>query len=370
MTRRKEGKAADRYNINKMKLQIRFIPFIALAILALLFAMWAGLLRLGWSLPTMPNLALAHGPLMICGFLGVLIPLERAVAIGQRWMFAVPVLSGLGWIAALLSPSLGSLLFTLGSLGTLAILGVMVKREPHMHTITMAAGALAWVIGNVLWMFGFPIYQILLWWMSFLILTIGGERLELNRVLRPALGQIRTFGIFAAALLAAALLAVFNMNWGARLGGLSMLALSLWFIRNDLARRNIRHPNALTSYIAICLFSGFIWLGLGGLIPLYFGAQYAGPLYDAAVHAIFVGFVISMIFGHAPIIFPAILGVPVTFQRAFYGHLILLHLSLILRVTGDLFALPVFRNWGGLLNEVAILLFLGLTIHSLMKGRK
>ena len=69
-------------------------------------------------------------------------------------------------------------------------------------------------------------------------------------------------------------------------------------------------------------------------------------------------------------IFPALLGVPVTFQRAFYGHLILLHLSLILRITGDLFALPVFRNWGGLLNEVAILLFLGLTIHSLIKGRK
>jgi hypothetical protein len=353
-----------------MKLQIRFIPFIALAILALLFAMWAGLLRLGWSLPTMPNLALAHGPLMICGFLGVLLPLERAVAIGQKWMFVVPVLLGLGWIGAHLSPSLGIVLFTLGSVGTLAILGVMVKREPHMHTITMAAGALAWVIGNVLWMFGFPIYQILLWWMSFLILTIGGERLELNRVLHPAQGQKMTFGIFGAALLAAALLAAFNMNWGARLGGLSMLALSLWFMRNDLARCNICHPNALTRYIAICLFSGFIWLGLGGLIPLYFGAQYAGPLYDAAVHAVFVGFVISMIFGHAPIIFPAILGVPITFHRAFYGHLILLHLSLILRITGDLFALPVFRNWGGLLNEVAILLFLGLTIHSLMKGRK
>ena len=66
-----------------MKLQTRFIPFLALAILALLFAMWAGLLRLGWILPTLPNRALAHGPLMISGFLGVLIPLERAVAIRQ-----------------------------------------------------------------------------------------------------------------------------------------------------------------------------------------------------------------------------------------------------------------------------------------------
>jgi hypothetical protein len=77
-----------------------------------------------------------------------------------------------------------------------------------------------------------------------------------------------------------------------------------------------------------------------------------------------------MIFGHAPIIFPAILGVPVTFYRAFYGHLIFLHLSLVLRITGDLTNLVAVRKWGGLLNEVAILLFLGMTIYSIVKDRK
>ena len=66
-----------------MKLQTRFIPFIAISILALLLAVWAGLLRIGWSLPTFPALSSAHGPLMIAGFLGVLIPLERAVALRQ-----------------------------------------------------------------------------------------------------------------------------------------------------------------------------------------------------------------------------------------------------------------------------------------------
>jgi hypothetical protein len=354
-----------------MKLQIRFIPFIALAILALLFAMWAGLLRIGWVLPAIPNLALAHGPLMICGFLGVLIPLERAVAIRQKWMFAVPLLSGLGWITLFFAPSISGVLFTLGSLGTLAILGVMVKREPHIHTVTMAFGALAWVIGNILlWMIGLPIFQIIFWWISFLVLTIGGERLELNRVLRPARRQNLSFGIFAAALFAGAILATFNLNWGARLSGLSMLALSLWFLKNDLATRNIRHPNPLTRYIATCLFGGFIWLGISGIIYLYFGALYAGPQYDAAVHALFVGFVISMIFGHAPIIFPAILGLPVTFYPAFYGQLILLNLSLILRITGDLTNVVALRKWGGLLNEVAILLFLGMTIYSIVKGKK
>jgi hypothetical protein len=353
-----------------MRIQTRFVPFVVLAILALLFALWAGLIRMGWTLPAFPNLSTAHGPLMVSGFLGVLIPLERAVAIRQKWMFAVPALAGLGWIALLFVPFLGGILLTLASVGALLILGVMVRREPHLHTITMFFGVLAWVAGNVLWMLGFPIFQIVYLWMSFLVLTIGGERLELSRVLRPAPGQLRIFGVIAAALLTGAVLAIFHLGWGARLSGLSMLALSLWFLRNDLATRTIRHANPLTRYIAACLFAGFLWLGLGGSLLLYFGALYAGPYYDAALHAIFVGFVISMIFGHAPIIFPAILGVPISFRRSFYVHLILLHLSLLIRLVGDLAGQLAVRRWGGLLNELAILLFLGLTIYGLVGSRK
>jgi hypothetical protein len=352
-----------------MKLQARFIPFMSLAVLALLFGLWAGLSRIGWLLPTFPNLSIAHGPLMVSGFLGVLIPLERAVAIRQKWMFAVPVIAGLGWVSLLIVPFLGGILLTLGSIGALMILSVMVRRESHIHTITMFVGMCAWVIGNILWMFGFPIFKIVYLWIAFLVLTIGGERLELSRVLNPSPGKLRTFSLTAAALSAGAILSVIDLSWGTRLSGLAMLALSLWFLKNDLATRNIRHPNPLTRYIAICLFSGFIWLGVSGALQLYFGALYAGPYYDAVLHAVFVGFVISMIFGHAPIIFPAILGVPIHFHKAFYSHLILLHLSLLLRIMGDLISQAEIRKLGGLFNELAILLFLAMTVASILEGK-
>ena len=93
--------------------------------------------------------------------LGVLIPLERSVAIRQKWMFAVPVVTGLGWITLFFSTFAGAALITIGSLGTLAILGVMVRREPQVHTMTMALGALTWVLGNVLWLLGVPIFRII-----------------------------------------------------------------------------------------------------------------------------------------------------------------------------------------------------------------
>lgn len=353
-----------------MRIRIRFLPFIALAVLALLLGLWAGLLRIGWALPSMPDLSVAHGPLMVSGFLGTLIPLERAVAIRRRWMLAVPAAAGLGWIALLLSPFVGGLLLILASLGTLGILGVMVRQEPHLHTVAMFAGVLAWVAGNILWVLGWPIFQIVYLWMAFLVLTIAGERLELSRVLRPRPGPLRVFGLIATALLAGAALSLLDLDRGARLSGLSLLALSAWSLRYDLATRTVRHPNPLTRYIAFCLLAGFLWLGAGGALLLYFGGLFAGPYYDAALHAVFVGFVISMIFGHAPIIFPAILGAPISYHPAFYSQLVLLHLSLSLRLFGDLTGQMDLRRWGGLLNEIAILLFLGMTAYSLLKARR
>ena len=77
-----------------------------------------------------------------------------------------------------------------------------------------------------------------------------------------------------------------------------------------------------------------------------------------------------MIFGHAPIIFPAVLGRPLPYRRAFYLHLVLLQITLIMRIGGDLFNLPLLRQWGGLLNVIVLLIFLGNMVWSLAEGGK
>lgn len=71
------------------------LPLLLLAAAALLAALWGGLVRIGWSLPALPlRLPAAHGALMIPGFLGSLISLERAVALRQQarpgWIFYLP----------------------------------------------------------------------------------------------------------------------------------------------------------------------------------------------------------------------------------------------------------------------------------------
>jgi hypothetical protein len=99
------------------------------------------------------------------------------------------------------------------------------------------------------------------------------------------------------------------------------------------------------------------------MLNLVLGIQPAGARYDAGLHAVFIGFVISMIFGHAPIILPAILGVPINFHRGSYLPLALLHLSLGLRLLADYLGMISLRMWGGLLNEIAILWYLAITAY-------
>ncbi len=339
--------------------QIRY-PLLALSMLALLAALWLGWVRLGWRWPVWDTKAiLQHGPLMVSAFLGSLIALERAVALQQRWMYAGPLLSGLGGAALLLGFGIpvSATLIALGGLGFIAMMVVIVRRHPALYTGTMLVGVLSWEAGNLLWLAGWPVYRIVLWWIAFLVLTIAAERLEMGRLIRvPRWAEI-LFILAAAVFLSGDLLSLVAFDPGTRLAGAGMLAIALWLLRFDIARKTIRQKG-LPRFAAVCLLSGYVWLGVSGVVGILQGSVMAGPHYDAFLHTVLVGFVISMIFGHAPIIFPAVLRLPITFNPVFYLSLALLHLSLILRITGDLAGIVPLRLWGGLLNGTAILLFL------------
>ena len=119
--------------------------------------------------------------------------------------------------------------------------------------------------------------------------------------------------------------------------------------------------------MAVCLLSGYVWLGVSGLLWLFMAHYFqSGPRYDAMLHGIFLGFVFSMIFAHAPIIFPSIAGIVLPFRATFYAHVFLLHLSLSLRIAGDLMLWISAYRWGGALNIFAVVIFLANNIHAAM----
>ena len=350
---------------------IRFrMPLMALAFAALLGALWGGLLRIGWNWPLLhPPLPMAHGPLMVGGFLGTLLSLERAVALNRRWAYAAPVCCGLGALLLLIGGLrwTGPLFLTLGSAVLVVIFAAIIRQQWALFSVVMELGALAWFIGNVLWLIGWAIPQIVLWWLGFLVITIVGERLELSRLLRMTPWRYGTFlaalGLFVGGIILSAVM----FDAGVRVAGAGMVALALWLQRYDLARRTVR-KTGLTRFIAVALLAGYAWLLIGGVLALRFGGVMAGPAYDAMLHAVFVGFVISMVFGHAPVIFPAVLRVPLTYDRTCYVPLLLLHVSLLARIGGDVLDLVMLRRSGGLLNAVALVLFLLNTVRLVRRG--
>ncbi len=353
--------------------RLRF-PLMAISVLALLAGMWAGLLRLGWRLPPLlPGLALAHGPLMVAGFLGTVISLERAVALGRPWTYAPPLLAALAAITSLagLSDTVGWLLLILSSAGLVAIFVLILRRQPALHNTTMLVGALAWLAGNVLLEAGLPLYRVVYWWGAFLTLTIVGERLELSRLRRlPQSGYLLYLAAITLYLVGLVLTSGLPEP-GVRIIGAGALALALWLWRYDLARRTARMGQpGLTRYIAICMLSGYVWLGVSGLLALVIGPVAAGPLYDAILHTLFLGFVFAMIFGHAPLILPAILKIPMAYRPALYVPLTLLHLSLVVRVAGDLLGWFTVRQWGGMSNAIALLAFMFVTAGCVLAARQ
>jgi len=337
-------------------------PLLLTALLTLLAAAWAGLLRMGWALPATAGLAASHGPLMVSGFLGTLIGLERAVALaalGRRWTYVAPILSGLGALTSLAGLPVGPWLLTAGSLALIAVFGEIVRRQPASFTYTMGLGATLWAAGNVLWLAGWPLFHVVWWWGGYLVLTIAGERLEMARLTRfPRNAMVAFFALvggYVAGLLALSFTPL--VAAGARIVGLALLGVALWLLRFDIARKTVRQAG-LTRFIALNLLIGYGWLVVSGALTLLAGQQAAGPLYDAMLHTLFLGFVFGMIFGHAPVIFPAVLGREIRYGAHFYNHVILLHASLALRVAADLAGWADVRRWGGMLNGVALLLFL------------
>jgi hypothetical protein len=323
--------------------------------------LWGGLLQVGVPLPS-TELSRFHGALMICGLLGTVISLERAVAAGRWWTYAAPFLSGTGALMLLADiPRAGATSFLLAAAVLLLASLSITVRQPALFTVTLSTAATCWIIGIVHWLAGYSMPVATGWWLNFLILTIAAERLELARIANPPPSSQATFLAAISLLLLGAARNELEADW-APLTGIGLLASSAWLLFHDLARRTIQSGGAVR-FTAASILAGHVWLGVaGGLLLL-------APLgitlvYDAAVHAVTIGFVFSMVFGHAPIILPAITGIRTQHSDLAFLPLGLLHVSVVVRVGSDLLELADVRAISGVLTVLALIGYAAVLIGS------
>ena len=341
------------------------LPLLLLGMAALVVGSLAGLARLGVAVPALAQAqAGGHGALMVAAFFGTVISLERAVALRRLWPYAGPLAAGLGGLALLAgAPAwVPPVLFVLGGALLTGASGLVLWQQPALYTVTLALGALGWLAGNAVWLASGDPGVAVPFWIAFLVLTIAGERLELTRFLPPRLTASAAFAGLLTLVVVTTGLTAAGDSTAARAFGLGLLGLAVWLLRYDIARQTV-HQAGLTRFVAVCLLSGYAWLAVGGLLGLAGGFGVGHAWRDAALHAVFLGFVFSMVIGHAPIIFPAVMRVRIPYHPVFYLPLAVLHLSVLARVSGVLAEVWPLRQGAAIANGAALLLFV-LTVLS------
>ncbi len=336
------------------------LPAMAGAAVALLGGLYAALLLLGVPVLAPPSpVEDVHGPVMVFGFAGTLIALERAVALGRRWALLAPASSALGAVVLLAAGPVwpGRLLMVIAGAALLGVYLALWNRQRTLALLAQAAGAFAWYAAALLWLAALTIPEIVPWLATFVVATIAGERLELAHVVVLGRDAERWFRIALSALVLSATATTVAPVAGTHVFGLSLLAVTAWLAVFDVARRTVR-ATGLPRYAATGLLTGYAWLALAGLLWAGAGPAHDGARYDATLHAVFLGFVISMIFVHAPVILPAVLRRPLPYHPVLYLPLALLHLSLLVRVVlGDAAGLEPVWRWAGTVNVLSLLLF-------------
>lgn len=339
---------------------------------ALLAGLDAALILLGLPAPVrFDRLPQVHGMLLVLGFVGTLVALERAVALRRPAGFLAPALLGTGALL-LLTPLPLRVGQTVQLLGATAFLGVYValwRRQRDDAVLVQALGAVLAAGALILWLGGVPVALLLPWLVGFVVLTIGGERLELARLaMGPGAGT--TLVLLAGGLLGGVVAALLWPAPGSAVLGAALLALVGWLAAHDVAWRTVRAPG-LTRFMAGCMLAGYFWLAVAGGVWLLGGPATSGAPYDAVIHAVFLGFTLSMIMAHAPVILPAVLRRPLPYSPVLAVPAVLLHGSLAVRLwLGDALGSEAAWRWGGVLNIVAVTLFVVLAGGSVVLGSR
>lgn len=350
---------------------------LLLAATAVLSGLDAAVLRLGLGAPVESvSLAAGHGVLMVYGFLGTAITLERAVALQSGpsrstvWAYAAPLASGVGTITLVLQSTalpvpdgrmLPGLAWTASMLLLLVVYLRVWHRQPSHSLLVQALGAFAGAGGAALWTRGFEAAAIIPWWTTFLVLTIVGERLELARIAFLARGTEQRIVAESCALIATLVVTLVAPDAGYPLLGLVLGVLIVDVAVHDVARRTIR-TTGLPRFMAACLLTGYAWAVVASLVWIVGGPALSGYRYDVVVHALTIGFALSMVVAHAPVIVPAIARRPLPYHPVMWAVWLLLQAGLLIRAIAGARGNDGAWQLGGAVDVVALLAFLVTTV--------
>ena len=344
------------------------IPRLLLAATATLAVagFYGGLARIGVPLPYADAPSGLHGVIMMQGVFGTLVPLERAVALRTPAWLVGPALSILATASLIAgAPELfGLTLFAMSAVLFCCMSAYVVRLQPASFTLALFLGSASLKVAAIENLVNDgDVTSAVPWWLSFLVLTVAGERLELSRLMGHGRGSVTAFFGAATVLLAGAAMG-FDRPSGPLVYGIGLMLLAAWLLRFDIAHRTIRMQGK-ARFMGVAILCGHAWLAVAAIVAFALPSG-AGSM-DALIHTITIGFGLSMVMGHALIILPAVAGVAIQYSPSMFVPLLLLQASVAWRIVAD--ALVVELRWSaGVFAVLALAAFVAFAVRNARKA--
>ncbi|MCL4325701.1 MAG: hypothetical protein M1481_02560 [Candidatus Thermoplasmatota archaeon] len=307
-----------------------------------------------------------HSFLMIFGFLGGLLMTERIVGTRtlpwqNRFMISLSMISlsiiGLimltsGWALSIpfIAITGGIFLFISSSLFTYFIYKLAILSHDYQSFMIMAAGTTSLGVSSILAMLYLPVndYPFILLMLSFPLLFVVGERIELSRFKFVGMNFKKSFILviswsYVFILSVSASLFYKSYSYSILLltisGFLLLSVIFIVFYMDRVAAVTVKQ-HRLSRYLYISITIAYIW-AIIGIVFFILRSNGVTGFYDPGIHAIALGFIVTFIFAHGALIFPTLLNKKLNVSKLSYWPLIILTTANVMRIGGDLIKLYV-----------------------------
>ena len=174
------------------------------------------------------------------------------------------------------------LLLMIGSLGLILVYLHLINRYKDYFLYIMLAGAVSWFIGNAIVLIKDFYPEAVPWWISFILLTVFGERLELNKFLPRS--RIKSVLMVAALVTFVMGIMMPYHGYGRLITGIGLVLIGLWLLKFDIASKSIKVAG-VHRYTGSLLIFGYVWLLVCGVLVIF---EYGDIFhYDIMLHTFF-----------------------------------------------------------------------------------
>lgn len=362
-------------------------PYRGVMILGAIFflsAVFIGIWRIailrGFLLPPIPEWLPPHGEIMLGGFLASLIIFERMIALRINALIWVP------YIYAFSAMMLHNGNPYVRTIHLVALAGWLLHRwiayrkfhrweKPLVESVAFITLSSALMYpGGLL---ARP--EVALQGLAFPVAVIAIERLEMSLLFKKMGARLVVFALIGWCFLWnlstwQGILDLKNIGWATLLLVVS-IALHDMALRGSKNKKTLSTAHGLHNFLKLALILSYAWLFTAAIALILSTKISAAIQKDILFHLFGLGFVFTMILGHAPLILPAALGkLPPT--KAPVIPFLLFQTATIFRMVGDLALLKSVTVWqwtgwiSGVIHIISFFAYVGMLIIFLQKREK